>query len=75
MQYKYLLDTGVLSRYLAKTIKLPDEVILYACVSVVTKIELYNWLSIHKEADKSERARILRSIKKSKGYPNQRKYF
>jgi len=42
MEYKYLIDTGVLSRYFRKKIKLPDDIVLFGCISIVTKMELYN---------------------------------
>jgi len=62
MTYKYLIDTGVLSRYYRNEIKLPIEVFSYGCISIITKIELYNWLSGYK-IDSTTRRKILKSIK------------
>jgi len=61
MTYKYLIDTGVLSRYFREEIKLPTDVLLFGCVSVVTKIELYNWLTNYR-IDSVTRRKILKSI-------------
>lgn len=66
MSKKYLIDTGVLKRFYAEEIKLPDDVLSYGCISVVTKIELYNWLSNYQRIDKTKRTRIFKAIK---GFP------
>jgi|GEM_PF-1052376 len=62
MTYKYLIDTGVLSRYFRGEIKLPSDLIFFGCISIVTKMELYNWLSNYK-IDSATRRKILNSIK------------
>jgi len=61
MEYKYLIDTGVLSRYYKGEIKLPIEIFSFGCISIVTKMELYNWLSNYK-IDSVTRRKILNSI-------------
>jgi len=61
MPYKYLIDTGVLSRYYKNEIKLPIEVFSFGCISVITKIELYNWLDNYR-IDTVKRKKILKSI-------------
>jgi len=65
MEYKHLIDTGVISRYYKEEIKLPTDVLLYGCISSVTKAELYNWLSNYK-ADERKRNKILTGIKNLK---------
>jgi len=65
MEYKYLIDTGVMSRYYKEEIKLPTDVLLYGCISIVTKAELYNWLSNYK-TDARKRNKILTGIKNLK---------
>jgi len=65
MEYKYLIDTGVLSRYYLNEIKLPKELLFFGCISVVTKIELYNWLS-NCRMDAVKRRQTLKSIQNLK---------
>jgi len=65
MEYKYLIDTGVLARYYKKEIKLPDDIFLFGCISIVTKIELYNWLSNYR-IDATTRRETLKSIQNLK---------
>jgi predicted nucleic acid-binding protein len=60
---KQFVDTGVAVRYLTQAIKLPHEVVLYMCISMVTKIELYNWLSNFMTTNKQERANLLKVIR------------
>jgi len=65
MIYRYLLDTGVLSRYYSDEIRLPIEIFAFGCISIITKIELYNWLSAY-NVDRTTRIRILKSIQELK---------
>jgi len=63
-----LCDTGTISRYLTNK---PEELEKITeineesgfCISIVSRIELFNWLGLYRGLDKSERAVLLRSIK------------
>lgn len=64
-----VFDTGIISRLLGrkqnkaifdKTEKIGFENI---CISIITRVELFNWLSCYKELTKSERAKALKIIK------------
>jgi len=62
-----MLDTGIVSRYLGKVPEVCEKVDGIGkdnCrVSVVSRVELHNWLSGYRTVDKAERARLLREIR------------
>jgi len=61
-----LCDTGVISRYLTDVPGVVEKVVAIGkgvCVSVVTRMELLNWLSNYRGLSKKERMDFLRRIK------------
>jgi predicted nucleic acid-binding protein len=60
---KHFLDTGIVTRHLLGKIKIPQEILSDVCISIITKIELYNWLSNYRNADKLQRVALLKTIK------------
>jgi len=63
-----MLDTGIVSRYVAGNHPGISERIAEIgkdnCrISVVSRVELHNWISGYRTVDKAERARLLREIR------------
>jgi len=63
-----VLDTGIVSRYLSgKHPEIGERVAKIGkkncCVSIVSRVELHNWLSGYRTVDKAELAEFLRGIR------------
>jgi len=62
-----ILDTGVVSRYLTgvpEVCEKVDGIGRENCrISIVSRMELHNWLAGYRTVDKAERARLLREIR------------
>lgn len=66
--HKIMCDTGIMSRFLTlhdeKIVEKVEKIGLKNIViSIVTRIELFNWLSGYKNLDKSLRAKLFKRIK------------
>jgi len=62
-----LCDTGVVSRYLTGVPGIAEKVVAIGkgiCVSVVTRMELLNWLSNYRGLSPKRRMEVLKAIKK-----------
>jgi len=63
-----LCDTGIMSRYFTRQQDIVEKITLFGgedflSISIITRIELHNWLSNYYNLDKTNRAKLLRKIK------------